>query len=186
MPELKILLDGQWVPALPAPVPGPPGPQGPAGVAGPAGAVGLPGGAIPAGGALGEYLVKASGVDYATAWDVRPVSTGRILHKTLQGPWNGTTNSSFTVTLEARPYLLMFTGQGHSAAVAARDVYMQMDGVLIGNARLWFNVTVQHNTFDTATVVINPTAGSHTFTLHNGGGVTSDTNDYGFVLLLPI
>lgn len=185
MAQLKVRVGGVWKPAVPVGTPGSPGPQGAQGPVGPAGGTGLDGGAIPAGGVAGDYLVKAGPADYETEWTPH-VQSGRILHDIMQGPWNGTGNASWTATLENRPYLFMFHGGGHSAAVGARDVYLQMDGVLIRNSRLWQNVTTQHQTYHTATGIITPTAGDHTFTMHDGGGTISDTQDYGFILLMPL
>ena len=156
-----------------------PGPVGPAGDAG------LAGGAIPAGGLAGEHLLKDGNAPYATRWS--KVQSGRILHKSLQGPWNGTgANAIWTVALEARPYLCIFSAQGHASVLGMRDIYMQLDAVLVANSRWYANVLTQHNTFHTATFITTPTAGNHTFTVHNGGSVGSDTNDYGFLLLMPL
>jgi hypothetical protein len=47
---------------------GPAGPSGPAGATGPAGAKGDPGEGVPAAGAAGHVLAKASGADYDTEW----------------------------------------------------------------------------------------------------------------------
>ena len=49
-------------------VPGPQGIQGPAGSQGPQGVPGVAGPGVPAGGLTNQFLVKASNLDYATAW----------------------------------------------------------------------------------------------------------------------
>ena len=80
-------------------VPGPTGPQGPQGVQGPQGATGaastVPGPAGPtgatgpgvaAGGTTGQVLVKASAVDYATAWSDAGAGGGGVADVLWTGP----------------------------------------------------------------------------------------------------
>jgi len=54
--------------------PGPQGIPGAQGPQGPAGAAGAPGVGVPAGGSTGQYLVKTSGLDFATGWQTLSLS----------------------------------------------------------------------------------------------------------------
>lgn len=54
---------------------GPQGPPGPQGSVGPQGALGPPGPGVPAGGAAGDLLFKASAADYAATWLTPPYLT---------------------------------------------------------------------------------------------------------------
>ena len=55
-------------------VPGPQGPAGATGSQGPVGPQGEPGEGVPTGGTTGQYLVKTSGVDFATGWQTLSLS----------------------------------------------------------------------------------------------------------------
>ena len=80
----------QWLASLVGPKgdTGEAGPQGPQGVQGPTGATGPAGPGVAAGGATGQVLAKASGLDYDTTW-VTPPDGGTPNPETLTYTYTG-------------------------------------------------------------------------------------------------
>lgn len=83
--------------------PGPQGPQGPQGAQGEPGPQGLPGEGVPAGGAAGSLLRKASGTDYDAVWTPEPAWA---LLETVTVAEDGVTRVDRTQEPDGTPYNL--------------------------------------------------------------------------------
>ena len=175
--------DGTWREAVPTGTPGPKGAPGDLGPRGAQGPDGLSGGPVPAGGERDDYIRKTATADFAVGWD-GTVHAGQVQQNgALRGPWNGT--GTWVVTLERRRYLVLFNVTA-IGAVGGCWVTLKMDAVDVCHSRVYMNAASVHRAFHTTVATINPSAGSHTFTVHQGTSVTSDANDYGSVVLIPL
>jgi hypothetical protein len=92
--------------------PGPRGSQGIQGIQGPAGAAGAPGVGVPAGGLTGQYLVKISGVDFATGWQTLSLSG----YLSLDG---GEMNANAEITFEDTALGRVALASGSAFAVSS-------------------------------------------------------------------
>lgn len=191
---LKAWVDDAWEETVPVGTPGPPGGVGLTGPTGPSGPDGPAGGPVPAGGVAYDAIVKTGPGDFEVAWD-RAAHTGAILQNgAMKGGWNSTTEgtvdgagtSRWTVTLDRSRYLVLFGGTALSTANGHRDIRLDIDGVRLGYSRLYCNNTNVHRAFSTAVIRLNTTPGEHTFSIHEGGSVSSDGNDYASIVLLPL
>lgn len=96
-------------------IPGPTGAQGPAGAAGsqgPIGPQGEPGEGVPTGGSIGQYLVKTSGVDFATGWQTLSLSN----YLSLDG---GEMNANAEITFEDTALGRVALASGSAFAVSS-------------------------------------------------------------------
>ena len=90
---------------------GTPGPRGLTGATGPAGPAGATGAGVAAGGTTGQYLVKTSGLDFATGWQTLDLSA--------YATQSWVTSQGYITASALSPYLTSATAASTYAVIAA-------------------------------------------------------------------
>ena len=162
-----------------------PGATGPAGPAGPAGPQGEPGVGVPAGGLTGQFLSKASNLDYATGWtslgtmasqsaaDYSTTAAANALYYPLSGNPSGFLTAAALTGYATESFV---TSQGYitSAALAgyATESWVQSQGYLttpFNGGEIYNPLVVKYGFGDTWGMTAGPSSIS----------ITEEPNFYG-------
>lgn len=116
------------------------------------------------------------------------VLKSRIYYSTaLFAPWTGVAASTWTVDTAAGNYMVRFQVGSLSTGTGARGVNLYLDGVNTNiQSYLWFNAAGVHHTMLEGLGTITLTAGTHVFTVIHNGNCPGDSNDRGFITLIPV